>query len=377
MVPWRNAGLGDSRTHDRQAVAFGGGAIAGLSGSPAIVDARPWRSGAGQAQAANPKTREGAESVEQTDRPVGRFAPSPTGPLHFGSLIAALGSFLSARSHQGRWLVRMEDLDRPRTVDGAADQILRTLERFALTWDGEVLYQSHRGDAYRSAAEALQGANLLYRCRCTRREIAAGAGRGVLGFIYPGTCRSSGRELHSPGALRVLTRGAAVSFLDRFQGPQSMDLERESGDFVVRRADGLHAYQLAVVVDDAAQGVTEVVRGADILPSTPRQIFLQRSLGLAAPSYGHLPLAVNHSGEKLSKMSRAPAIEAERAGLHLARALSFLGQAPPPDLAHESAEQVIEWGLRYWRADHVPRLFQQLEASRNGVSRLDPPCCAP
>jgi len=252
----------------------------------------------------------------------GRFAPSPTGPLHMGSLIAAAASWLDARAARGRWLVRIEDIDAPRSVAGAAAEILRTLERLGLWWDGEVVYQSQRSALYRAALERLRGQT--YWCSCTRREVAdSSLGLAADGaHIYPGICRAgSAREGR---ALRVRTGTEEIGFVDRLLGAQSQVLERDIGDFVLYRADGLFAYQLAVVVDDAAQGITDIVRGADLLDSTPRQIHLQRLLGLPTPCYLHVPAAVNATGEKLSKQTGAIAIEPTWAALR--QALDFLGQ---------------------------------------------------
>ncbi len=263
---------------------------------------------------------------------VGRFAPSPTGPLHFGSLVAALASWLDARAAKGRWLLRIEDLDAPRAEPAAADDILRTLVRLGLAWDGEVAYQSRRAALYQEALQKLQDHS--YWCACTRREIAdSSLGLAADGAqIYPGTCRSglpSGKTLR---ALRLRASGG-VEFTDRLQGKQAQLLEREIGDFVLRRADGQFAYQLAVAVDDAAQGVTDVVRGADLLDSTARQIYLQRLLGLPTPRYLHVPAALNAAGEKLSKQTGAQPVNVARGEEELRKALAFLGQAETGDLA--------------------------------------------
>jgi len=274
---------------------------------------------------------------------VGRFAPSPTGPLHFGSLVAALASWLDARAAGGRWLVRIEDLDAPRTQPGAPDDILRSLGRLGLEWDAAVAYQSRRLALYREALERLK--KKTYWCGCTRREIAdSSLGLAADGAqIYPGTCRNGIAPGKALRALRLRTTGESILFTDRVQGPQEQVLERDVGDFVLYRADEQYAYQLAVVVDDAEQGVTDVVRGADLLDSTPRQIYLQRLLGYPAPRYLHVPAAVNAAGEKLSKQTGAPPI------LHgtdaLRRALSFLGQRETEDL---------QQAVRNWNPALIP-----------------------
>ena len=264
---------------------------------------------------------------------IGRFAPSPTGPLHMGSLVAAVASWLDARAAGGRWLVRIEDLDQPRCVPGAVDEILRSLERLGLGWDGEVVHQSTRQSEYRDALQRLQGHT--YWCNCTRREIAdSSLGLAVDGaHIYPGTCRAAG--LATGRALRLGTDGAEIGFNDRVQGSQAQLLERDVGDFVLYRADGLYAYQLAVVVDDGAQGVTDVVRGADLMDSTPRQIALQRLLGLPTPRYLHVPAVVNAAGEKLSKQTGAAPITPSWASVR--KALDFLAQ-PKADSLEEAVE---------------------------------------
>jgi glutamyl-Q tRNA(Asp) synthetase len=268
---------------------------------------------------------------------VGRFAPSPTGPLHFGSLVAALASWLDARAARGRWLLRIEDLDTPRMQPGAADEILRTLEAFGLSWDGPVVRQSERAALYRDALRRL--ASETYWCGCSRREIAdSSLGLASDGAqIYPGTCRHGIAAGRTPRALRLITTHQPIAYVDRAQGPQSQVLERDVGDFVLARADGQFAYQLAVVVDDAAQGVTDVVRGADLLDSTPRQIHLLRRLGYGTPRYLHVPAAVNAAGEKLSKQTGAAPILPGPDGLRAA--LSFLGQRET-DALHEA---VTHW----------------------------------
>jgi len=288
----------------------------------------------------------------------GRFAPSPTGPLHFGSLVAALASWLDARAAGGQWLVRIEDLDRARARPAMADTILRQLEALALEWDRTVLYQSARVDLYRSALDALERGGKVYWCCCTRREIADSATRfgSVPGSVeraalaYPGTCRDGMRLGSRPRAMRLRTGPGVVRFVDRLQGPVEQDVGREVGDFVVLRADGMFAYQLAVVVDDAEQGVTDVVRGADLLDSTPRQIGLQRLLGFPEPRYLHLPVAIDAAGAKLSKQTHADAVAAPLDSLK--SALAFLGLAGAP--TGGQPRELLGWALEQWPRHHIP-----------------------
>jgi len=330
----------------------------------------------------------------------GRFAPSPTGPLHFGSLVAAVGSYLDAKHAQGKWLVRIEDLDTPRTVKGSADDILYTLEAFGLCWDGGVLYQSQRTAAYEEALQKLQKIGVVYPCSCTRKEIADSALSGIDGIIYPGTCRNKAFPLPTPSQLsekllaghpeegtkaartsawRVRTdsyfprtssrtysepnplsqrgrvgEGAGfVEFVDTLQGTIIQHLESEIGDFVVKRADGLFAYQLAVVVDDAFQGITHVVRGADLLASTPRQIYLQQLLSLATPAYLHLPVVLNSQGEKLSKQTLAAPVDCKNVASTLWHVLKFLHQPTPNDLQSGTKEEILAWGIENWDVEKL------------------------
>jgi len=286
----------------------------------------------------------------------GRFAPSPSGPLHFGSLVAAVGSYLDALTHDGVWLVRMEDVDAPRTVPGAADDILRTLEAFGFAWDGEVLWQSRRLEAYAAALETLKAAGQAYPCACSRREIADSATRPARdgGHVYPGTCRAGLPAGVPPRAWRLRVNDAPLSFVDRVQGAQEQSLAHDVGDFVLLRADGQFAYQLAVVVDDAMQGITHVVRGADLLDSTQRQIWLQQCLGFATPSYAHLPVVTNAAGEKLSKQTLAQPVRAGDVDA-LCSALDFLGQHPPTELHRATLSEFWAWARAHWRLDAVPR----------------------
>lgn len=285
----------------------------------------------------------------------GRFAPSPTGPLHFGSLIAAVGSYLNVKSAGGEWRVRIDDIDPPREVAGAADDILRTLEAYGFEWDGEVLYQGRRRDAYETALDDLRRAQVLYPCGCTRKEIADSSVLGIEGPVYPGTCRAGLAEERSARAWRVRTVNVPIEFTDGVQGLQSSILERDIGDFVVRRADGLYAYQLACAVDDAEQGVTEVVRGADLLPSSARQIHLQQLLGLPTPAYTHLPAVLNAQGEKLSKQTHAAALARARPVDVLWRALDFLGQNPPPAWREARLDEFWQAARQRWELSTIPR----------------------
>jgi glutamyl-Q tRNA(Asp) synthetase len=287
----------------------------------------------------------------------GRFAPSPTGPLHFGSLVAALGSYLDARAHDGDWLVRMEDLDPPRAAPGAAADILRTLESLGLHWNGAILHQSERRDAYQAALAGLARHGSTYPCACTRREIGDSALAGVDGsLVYPGTCRNGLPSGRTARATRLRVDDAAIEFDDAVQGRIRQQLATDVGDFVLRRADGLFAYQLAVVVDDAAQGITDVVRGADLLDSTPRQILLQRLLGAPTPRYLHLPVATNAAGEKLSKQTRAPPIDRARPGAALVAALEFLGQRPESRLVDAPAAEILACATARWDRALIPRV---------------------
>lgn len=283
--------------------------------------------------------------------PIGRFAPSPTGPLHLGSLLAAVASWLDARAGGGHWLVRIEDIDPPREQPGATKLILAALEAHGLIWDGEPLLQSTRLDAYQAALETLADAGLLFRCTCTRRQIQASGG------VYPGTCREHGMQPLPAGrshAVRVRVpagRDAVVRFHDRLRGELTFDLEKDVGDFVVRRRDGLIAYQLAVVVDDAAQGVTDVVRGIDLIDSTPRQIHLQRALELPPVRYLHLPLLIDGRGSKLSKQTGATGLDLNDPRANLARVLDWLGL--PSDACRPVRAQ-LERALAVYDPNRLP-----------------------
>ena len=294
----------------------------------------------------------------------GRFAPSPTGPLHFGSLVAALGSYLDARAQGGEWLLRIEDVDAPRTVPGAEASILNTLEALGFTWDGPVVRQSERLDVYHGALVRLQAEGLVYPCACTRSEIAARTSEASVdgGLLYPGTCRAGLPAGVAARAWRLRVPDREFAFVDRVQGAHRQNLEREVGDFVLLRADGQYAYQLAVVVDDALQGVNAVVRGVDLLDSTPRQMWLQECLGVPTPTYAHLPVAVNAAGEKLSKQTRAPAVDPRQGSRVLAEVMRFLGFDVPAGLRQAPLPEFWVWAQAAWsmanvlkvRAIHLP-----------------------
>ena len=283
-----------------------------------------------------------------TDKPwepgTGRFAPSPTGALHLGSLATATASFLDARHHGGQWLLRMEDLDRPRAVPGAADGILRDLESLGFWWDGPVVYQSQRLPLYQEAVAALEVRGLAYPCSCTRRDLGATDDAGG----YPGTCRAGPQR---PGATAMRFRAdlsRVGPFVDRLQGLVDVD-PSALGDPVIRRRDGIYAYQLAVVVDDANQGVTDVVRGADLLPSSCWQRSLQRALGLPEPRYAHLPLVCEPDGAKLSKSARTAGLQGGSGTERIWRVLALLRQSPPPALAQAALPELWAWAISHWR----------------------------
>jgi len=277
---------------------------------------------------------------------VGRFAPSPTGELHFGSLLAALGSYLDARSRNGEWLVRIENIDPPREVDGAGLRQIETLARHGLESDRDVVWQIDSTARHEQAIAALVDRGLAFHCGCTRADLPE-SGR------YPGTCRRDLPTGRSARSIRLLVDEQSVNFDDAIQGHCVQCPATECGDFVIRRADGLIAYQLAVVVDDASAGVTDVVRGSDLIESTARQILVYRALGLDPPRYGHLPLVVDESGRKLSKSESDDPIRHGAPDGNLRRALNCLGHPPPSDL--KTIEELLEWGVANWRVGKVPR----------------------
>jgi glutamyl-Q tRNA(Asp) synthetase len=286
------------------------------------------------------------------DNPVkykGRFAPSPTGKVHFGTLTAAVGSYLQAKKNNGDWIIRMEDVDVTRKVKGSDSEILKTLELFGFEWQGEVIYQSMRTEYYQNALEQLKELSLVFPCVCSRKQLAA-----IRSDIYPGTCRIRTLPENNDHALRLLTTDAIIEFDDVVMGKQSQDIARQCGDFVIKRRDGLFAYQLAVVVDDYLQGITEVVRGADLLESTARQIYLQRLLGYPTPGYCHLPLAVDADGSKISKSEGAAKVEIKNKEKLIYEVLAFLGQNPPADLFRSNISYIWKWAVENWDISLVP-----------------------
>jgi len=283
----------------------------------------------------------------------GRFAPSPAGTLHFGSLITAVGSYLEAKSHNGEWLVRIENLDKPREIPAASYKILRSLEILGMEWDHEVIYQDQRKDIYENVLSMLNKRGLTYPCTCTRKEISNSSITGISGQIYAGTCQSNVQNKDHLGAVRIKTDNNLIEFEDSLHGLINQRLESETGDFILRRSDKIYAYQLAVVIDDAAQGITNVVRGADLLNSTPRQIYLQKLLGYSTPKYMHLPVAVNNHGEKLSKQTKAAHLDVSNPVKQLIEAVNFLGQEPPIELLKDNVLSFWKWAFINWNPEKI------------------------
>lgn len=284
----------------------------------------------------------------------GRFAPSPTGPLHLGSIVAAVASYADARHASGTWLLRIDDVDQTRTRAGAERDILRDLNRLGMCWDEAPSRQSNREQRYSAILEHLVDASLAYRCSCSRKTIASLGAPGKEGPIYPGTCRKNPPEKHLAAAWRIALDDQTVGFVDRIQGHLEQHLAAEVGDFIVRRIDGFTAYQLAVVVDDHDQAITDVVRGQDLLWSTPRQIWLQRVLGFAVPRYAHVPLVYADHGRKLSKRDAAHPVDTNEPVTVLARAWHHLGQVEVPGSLCTST-QFWEWAIPLWNINRVPR----------------------
>ena len=275
---------------------------------------------------------------------VGRFAPSPTGRLHMGSLVAAVGSFVHARSSGGRWLVRVEDLDPPREMPGASAHILETLSIHGLNWDEEVMYQSQQLQRYQSVIEQLLEEKQAYYCQCTRSVLLKRAAQGAYGIIYPGTCRHLNLQRESL-SVRIKTQPGSISFTDRRLGHYQQSLQSEIGDFIIKRSDGLFAYQLAVVIDDEYQGVTDIVRGGDLLDNTPRQIHLQQLLGYSTPGYLHLPVVTDGNNQKLSKQTHARPLDRSIPDKNLIRALRHLGFGMDSARDMHSVEQILNWSI--------------------------------
>lgn len=286
----------------------------------------------------------------------GRFAPSPTGLLHIGSLLTAVASYADARSNGGKWLVRMEDLDPPREMPGAASHILHTLEAFGFEWNGEVAYQSRRYALYEETLCRLKSAGLVYPCHCSRKDWQAGARRGADGFVYNGRCRHPGQRPAPQGkqpAWRIRVPDRVIGFSDGIVGGYAQNLARDIGDFVLLRADGYWAYQLAVVADDAEQGITHIVRGQDLLVSTPRQIYLQQCLDVPTPQYAHLPLLTNAQGQKWSKQTLAPALDLNRREQLLRQVFRYLNLPEAPET--DRPAELLDWAVAHWDMDKVPK----------------------
>ncbi len=292
---------------------------------------------------------------------IGRFAPSPTGLLHFGSLLAAIASYLEARSQHGLWLLRIEDLDPPRIQPGASAAIIQTLANYGFEWDRSIVFQSQRLAAYQEALRAL--AKHTYPCTCSRKQISLLATCGTYGPIYPGTCRQRRAIPGQQHAIRLRSQDRSLCFQDKLQGLYCQNIRTDLGDFIIRRADTVFAYQLAVVVDDGWQGVTQVVRGSDLLDNTPRQIYIQTLLGLPAVEYLHIPVAVNAHGQKLSKQTQAPALGTAAIVQNLCKALSFLGQSPPKATDFDSLNTFWDWAIAHWQPTAIPRQLTQREPS--------------
>ncbi len=284
----------------------------------------------------------------------GRFAPTPSGPLHFGSLVTAVGSYLDAKHNNGTWFVRIDNLDPLREKVGATDSILRTLDAYGFQWDEKVIYQSNRSEAYQAAINTLDEMDIIYYCNCSRKQLNARCKQGEYGAIYDGKCYNRNLFVNSSYSKRLKVSGR-VSFKDRLQGVVSQDLSAEVGDFVLKRKDELYTYHLAVVVDDFDLGATHVIRGGDLLALTPQQIYIQRKLGIKQPIYAHLPLALQQDGRKLSKSAMANAVDYNQPVPTLWKALSFLGQRPPTELKYQSLDELWNWAKSNWLLCELPK----------------------
>ena len=286
---------------------------------------------------------------------IGRFAPSPSGPLHFGSLLAATASYLQAKHNNGQWRVRIDDIDPPREVKGSAKEILETLERYKFEWDQDPLYQSTRIQAYRNALEALSKKELIYACSCSRKDLQDDPQKSALGTRYPGTCADKKLDIkNTEYNLRIRLPNKNIGFNDEHFGMQTHNLYKETGDFVIHRKFDLPSYALATTVDDAYQKVSEVVRGEDLLAFTPMQIYLCDALRIPVPSFFHIPIIANQQGQKLSKQTKAQAISRENCGEELIRALNHLGQNTPNNLVNQSLSDIWDWAIEHWDSKKIP-----------------------
>lgn len=286
--------------------------------------------------------------INNSKKYTGRFSPSPTGPVHFGTLIAAVGSYLQAKKNNGDWLIRIEDVDTSRAIKGADSDILHTLASFGFEWDDEIIYQSKQTQHYQNVLDLLTTQALTFPCVCSRKQLFDQD-------IYPGTCRSRRYPEKKPHAIRLTAQETSVEFNDLVMGKQSQNIRQQCGDFVIRRSDGLFAYQLAVVVDDARQNITEIVRGADLLDCTPRQIYLQQQLNYRTPDYCHLPLAVDATGNKISKSAGGAKVDVAHKEKLLVKTLAFLGQKPPGDLSLSSIDDIWVWAIKHWQVEQIPQ----------------------
>ena len=298
---------------------------------------------------------------------IGRFAPSPSGPLHFGSLLAAVASFMQVKQQGGKWLVRIEDIDPPREVAGASDIILKQLDDHGLHWDDSIIYQSTQIERYFESIEILKAQKLIYHCECTRQRL------NLLNGVYDNKCQKLNLEdentsvrLSINDSLEALgLANDKINFCDDIMGDYSQSLNRDLGDFVLRRRDGLISYQLAVVIDDHLQGITQIIRGADLIDSTPRQILLQKCLGYKTPTYGHIPLAMNNLGQKLSKQHHAKKLPQSNEHEHLWLALDWMKQCPPNELRNSCVDDIIQWGIKHWDINKIPSTTAGLVAPEN------------
>ncbi len=287
---------------------------------------------------------------------VGRFAPTPSGPLHMGSLVTALASYCQARANQGRWLLRIEDVDTPRVITGSADDILFTLEAFGFEWDGDVLYQSDRFAAYEEALQLLLQQELVYPCECSRKSLLAqDLASGPLGYIYPALCRHKKLKRHDFSLRLNVEQAGEIGFSDLHYDPYKLDVSRDVGDVVLKRVDGIYAYHLAVVIDDAWQQVDHIVRGADLLEVTCLHLYLYRLLDLQPPQYLHIPLMKNAEGKKLSKQTGAEGLDIKRASALLLEALAFLGQPLDPALTEAKPDEVLAYAITNWDSQLIDK----------------------